>query len=190
MNATPPRKVVAAYFLSLDGVAENPGWAMATWDDVTDASGEELIKTQDTVLMGRRTYDEWVGYWPTSDIEPFASFVNAAPKYVATSEPLDGEWAGTEAITGDLVEFVRELKSRSGGDIGVHGSISVTRSLLVAGLVDELRFVISPTIVGAGKRLLDDLPEIRLELISSTGSPRGNLLAHYHVSGPAAVAKA
>ncbi|MBT9256303.1 dihydrofolate reductase family protein [Phycicoccus sp. KQZ13P-1] len=186
MNTTPSRKVVVAYFLSLDGVAENPGWAMATWDDVTDASGEELIRTQDTVLMGRRTYDEWVGYWPSSDVEPFASFVNAAPKYVATSTPLDGDWAGTEAIDGDLVEFVRELKSRPGGDIGVHGSISVTRSLLAAGLVDELRFVIAPTIVGAGKRLLDDLPETRLELISSTGSPRGNLLAHYRVAVPAA----
>ncbi len=127
MNTT-PRKVVAAYFLSLDGVAENPAWAMATWDDVTDASGEELIQSQDTVLMGRRTYDEWAGYWPTSDIEPFASFVNAAPKYVATSTRLEGEWAGTEAIDGDLVEFVRELKSRPGGDIGVHGSISARAS--------------------------------------------------------------
>lgn len=184
MNATPLRKVVAAYFLSLDGVAENPGWAMATWDDVTDASGEELIRTQDTVLMGRRTYDEWFGYWPTSNIEPFASFVNAAPKYVATSTPLAGEWANTEAVTGDLIEFVRELKSQPGGDIGVHGSIGLTRSLLAAGLIDELRLVIAPTIVGTGRRLLDDLPETRLNLISSTGSPRGNLLAHYRVPGP------
>ena len=187
-TAAAARKVVAAYFLSLDGVAENPGWVMATWDDVTDASGEELITTQDTVLMGRRTYDEWVGYWPTSDIEPFASFVNAAPKYVATSTPLDGDWAGAEAIEGDLVEFVCELRSRSGGAIGIHGSISVTRALLAAGLVDELRLVIAPTIVGTGKRLLDDLPAVRLELISSTVSPCGNLLAHYRIAESVAAA--
>lgn len=187
--ATAARKVVAAYFLSLDGVAENPGWVMATWDDVTDSSGEELITTQDTVLMGRRTYDEWVGYWPTSDIEPFASFVNAAPKYVATSTPLDGHWAGAEAIPGDLVEFVRDLKSRPGRDIGIHGSMSVTRALLAAGLVDELRLVIAPTIVGTGKRLLDDLPAVRFDLISSTCSPRGNLLAHYRLAESATAAE-
>ena len=184
MNTTPStRKVVAAYFLSLDGVAEDPGWVMATWDDETDAVGAEIITTQDVVVMGRRTYDEWAGFWPTSDIEPFASFVNAAPKYVATSTPLDGVWAGSEAIEGDLVEFVRVLKSRPGGDIGVHGSISVTRTLLAAGLLDELQIVTAPIIVGSGTRLLDELPQIRLELISCVGSARGNVLTRYGILG-------
>src|SRR4051794_10019023 len=87
------RKVVAGYFLSLDGVAEAPDRFITAWDDETDASGVELIATQDTVILGRRSYDEWSEFWPTSDIEPFATFINAVPKYVATSTALEPEWA-------------------------------------------------------------------------------------------------
>ncbi|NUR97654.1 MAG: dihydrofolate reductase [Kribbellaceae bacterium] len=178
---TNQRKLVAAYFLSLDGVAEKADQFLTGWDDETDAAGQKLIATQDTVLLGRRTYDEWSGYWPTSDVEPFASFVNAAPKYVATSKPLDDAWSNSHAVTGDLADFVRDLKSRPGGDIGIHGSISVTRSLLDAGLVDELHLVIVPTVVGTGQKLLDALGPVRLETIHGTKTPAGHLLADYRV---------
>lgn len=175
------RKVVAGYFLSLDGVAEAPDRFLTAWDDETDTSGVRLISTQDVVLLGRRTYDEWASFWPTSDIEPFASFINAVPKYVATSRPLEPGWSNSHPVDGDLVDFVRRLKAQPGGDIGVHGSISVTRSLLSAGLVDELRLVVSPTIVGSGQRLLDDLPSTRLETVRSATSPSGHLLVEYRV---------
>ena len=176
------RKVVAAYFLSLDGVAEGADKFLTGWDDETDAAGARLVETQDTVIFGRRTYDEFAGFWPTSDIQPFADFVNAAPKYVATSTPLEAEWANSQAIEGDLAEFVRNLKSEPGGDIGIHGSISVTQSLLAAGVVDELRLVVAPTIVDSGLRLLDGLPAIRLETIRCTRSPSGHLLVDYRVA--------
>ncbi|WP_432884805.1 dihydrofolate reductase family protein [Kribbella sp. CA-245084] len=176
-----PRKVVAGYFLSLDGVAEAPDKFLTGWDDETDAAGKRLIETQDVVILGRRTYDEWSGFWPTSDIEPFASFINAAPKYVATSTPLKAEWSNSQPIEGDLVDFVRTLKSQPGGDIGIHGSISITRALLTAGLVDELRLVVMPTIVGTGQQLLTSLPAIRLETLHSTNTPSGHLLANYRV---------
>ena len=175
------RKVVAAYFLSLDGVAQAPDQFISTWDDETDASGERLIATQDAVVLGRQTYDEWAGFWPGSEIQPFAEFINAVPKYVATSTPLDRGWAGSHVIDGDLVDFVRQLKSQPGGDIGIHGSISVTRALLAAGVVDELRLVVAPTIVGSGKRLLDGPSSIRLETIRSTLSASGNLLVDHRV---------
>ena len=149
------RQVVAAHFLSLDGVAEAPDQFLTTWDDETDAGGERLIATQDAVVLGRRTYDEWAGFWPGSEIQPFADFINAVPKYVASSTPLDREWANSHVVDGDLVDFVRLLKSRPGGDIGIHGSISVTRALLAAGVVDELRFVVAPTVIWSGQRLLD-----------------------------------
>ncbi|WP_427893083.1 dihydrofolate reductase family protein [Kribbella sp. GL6] len=178
---TNERKVVAAYFLSLDGVADKPNEFLTGWDDETDAAGEQLITTQDTVLLGRRTYDEWASYWPTSDVEPFASFVNAAPKYIATSRPLDDAWPNSHAITGDLTDFVRTLKSQPGGDIGIHGSISVTRTLLTAGLVDELHLVIAPTLVGTGQKLLDALGPINLETIHATKTTVGHLLADYRV---------
>jgi dihydrofolate reductase len=176
-----PRKVVGGYFLSLDGVAEAPDQFLTGWDDETDASGKRLIETQDVVILGRRTYDEWAGFWPTSDIEPFASFINATPKYVATSTPLEAEWANAHVIEGDLRDFVRNLKSQPGGDIGIHGSISLTRALLTAGLVDELRLVVIPTIVGTGQQLLADLPAIHLETLHSTTTPGGHLLADYRV---------
>ena len=86
-----PRKVVAGHFLSLDGVAEAPDRFITAWDDETDASGANLIATQDAVILGRRSYDEWAEFWPGSEIQPFASFINAVPKYVATSTPLERE---------------------------------------------------------------------------------------------------
>jgi dihydrofolate reductase len=176
-----PRKVVAAYFLSLDGVAEAPDRFITAWDDETDVSGDKLISTQDAVILGRRSYDEWAGFWPTSEIQPFASFINAVPKYVATSTPLEREWTNSHVIDGALVDFVRQLKGRPGGDIGIHASISVTRTLLAAGLVDELRLVIAPTVAGTGQRLFDGLPAIGLETIRGTASASGYLLVDYRV---------
>jgi dihydrofolate reductase len=84
-------------------------------------------------------------------------------------------------VDGDLVAFVQALKDQPGGDIGVHASISVARTLLAAGVVDELRVVIAPTIAGSGRRLLDELPATRLEAIRSTTSPSGYLLVDYRV---------
>jgi dihydrofolate reductase len=173
------RKVVAFQFLSLDGVAERPDSFVTDWDDVMDASGATLIATQDAVILGRRSYNEWAEFWPGSEIEPFATFINGVAKYVATSAPLEREWANTTVIDGELVEFVRDLKDRPGGDIGVHASISVARELLAAGVVDELRLAIAPVIAGSGRRLLDGLPLIRLESIRSVTSPSGHLLVDY-----------
>ncbi|MDQ2836647.1 MAG: dihydrofolate reductase family protein [Actinomycetota bacterium] len=173
------RKVVAFEFLSLDGVAEDPDRFFTNWDDVVDASGTALIATQDAVILGRHSYDEWAEFWPSSDIEPFATFINGVAKYVATSTPLDREWTHTTVIEDDLVDFVRDLKDRPGGDIGVHASISVTQTLLAAGIVDELRLAIAPVIVGSGRRLFDGLPLSSLELIRGATSPSGYLLAGY-----------
>src|SRR5213592_2287883 len=141
-----PRKVVAGYILSLDGVAEAPDRFITAWDDETDASGANLIETQDAVILGRRSYDEWAAFWPGSEIEPFATFINQVTKYVATSTPLEREWRNATAVNGEVVDFVQDLKAQPGGDIGVHASISLIQSLLSASAVDELRLVIAPTI--------------------------------------------
>jgi dihydrofolate reductase len=177
------RKVVAYELLSLDGVADDPDAFIDDWDDVMDANLGQVIATQDAVVLGRRTYDEWAGFWPGSDIEPFATFINGVTKYVATSTPLEREWTDATAVPGDLAEFVHSLKQRPGGDIGVHGSLSVARSLLAAGVVDELRLVIAPAFAGAGPRLLEGLPPTRLESLSTTTSPTGHLLVDYRVTG-------
>jgi dihydrofolate reductase len=175
------RKVVAYELLSLDGVAEDPDAFIKDWDDAMDANLAAVIASQDAVILGRGSYEEWAAFWPGSEIQPFAPFINGVSKYVATSTPLDKDWANATAIDGDLVEFVRDLKDKPGGDIGVHASIKVVQVLLAAGVVDELRVVISPMIAGSGRRLLDGLPTIRFETIKSTTSPTGHLLVDYRV---------
>jgi len=175
------RKIVVYELVSLDGVAEAPDTFFA-WDDAIDARLGTDIATQDAVILGRHSYDEWAAFWPSSQIEPFATFINGVAKHVATSTPLDREWANATVIDGGLVEFIRGLRQQPGGDIGVHASLSVARALLAADVVDELRLVIGPMIVGHGRRLLDDLPTIRLELIRSEISPTGSLLVDYRVA--------
>jgi dihydrofolate reductase len=175
------RKIVVYELLSLDGVAEAPDQFFADWDDAMEANLASVIATQDSVILGRRSYDEWARYWPGSDIEPFASFINQVEKHVATSTPLDRDWADATAVDGDLVEFVKGLKTRPGGAIGVHASISVAQALFAADVVDELRLVVAPTIVGSGRRLLDGLASLRLESIRVERSPSGYLLLDYRV---------
>jgi dihydrofolate reductase len=175
------RKIVVYELLSLDGVAEDPDTFFADWDDAMDANLAAVIATQDAVILGRRSYAEWARFWPSSQIQPFATFINGVTKYVATSTPLDRDWANATALDGGLVEFVRELTQGSGGDVGVHASISVAQSRLAAEVVDELRLVIAPRIAGRGRRLLDGLPPIELESIRSEISPTGYLLVDYRV---------
>ena len=156
------RKVVVYELLSLDGVAESPDRFFSDWDDAMDANLAAVIGTQDAVILGRRSYDEWAEFWPSSDLQPFATFINEVAKYVATSSPLDRDWANSTVIERELVEFVRDLKQQRGGDVGVHASISVAQALLAADVVDELRLVIFPAIAGNGRRLLDGVPPMQL----------------------------
>src|SRR5438105_14982555 len=176
------RKIVVYELLSLDGVAEDPDRFFTNWDDAMEANLAAVIATQDAVILGRRSYTEWAQFWPSSQIEPFATFINGVTKYVATSTPLDRDWANATRIDRELVEFVRDLKQQPGGDVGLHASISVAQTLLAADLVDELRLVIAPAIAGHGRRLLDGLPSIQLESIRSEVSPTGSLLVDYRVT--------
>src|SRR3954454_9794592 len=111
------RKVVAYSLVSLDGVAEAPDRFFADWDEVMDANLARVIATQDTVVLGRRSHDEWADYWPGSDVEPFATFINGVEKRVATSTPLEAGWARATAVEGGLAEHVRDLRGRRGADI-------------------------------------------------------------------------
>jgi len=176
------RKVVLYELLSLDGVAEDPDKFFIDWDEAMEANLAAVIATQDAVILGRRSYDEWSEFWPGSEIEPFATFINDVAKYVASSTPLGRQWHNATAIEGGLVQFVQDLKNSSGGDIGVHASISVAQALLAADAIDELRLVVAPAIAGRGRRLLDGLPPLRLESLRSAMSPSGYLLADYRIS--------
>lgn len=175
------RKVVVYELLSVDGVAESPDSFILDWDEVMDSNLADVIATQDAVILGRRSYDEWAAYWPASEIQPFAAFINAVPKHVATSRPLDPGWNASEAIEGDPVAFVRDLKATDGGDIGVHASISLARALIAGGVVDELRLVVAPAVAGPGERLLDGLEPLRLQTLETVTTPSGALLLAYRI---------
>ncbi len=175
------RKVVAYELLSLDGVAEHPDEFVTDFDEAMQEHLSHVISSQDTVLLGRRTYDDWAGFWPTSDVEPFASFINGIDKFVATSTMPRQAWPNTTVIDGALHQFVTTLRQQSGGDIGVHGSISLVQSLLEVGLVDELRLVIAPTLTMHGRRLFDKGLPTRLTLTRHIVSPAGYLLLDFNV---------
>ena len=176
------RKVVAYELLSLDGVAEDPDEFITDWDDAMGANLGRVIATQDAVLLGRRTYDDWARFWPTSDIQPFASFINGVEKFVVTSTPPGEIWPPTTVVDSDLVDLVTELRHRSGGDIGVHGSIALTQSLLELSLVDELRLVIAPALHMQGRKLFDRGLTRRLTLTRQVTSPSGYLLLDFQVN--------
>jgi dihydrofolate reductase len=173
------RQVVLYELLSLDGVAELPDRFITDWDEAMDANLRSVIQSQDAVILGRRSYEEWADFWPGSEIEPFATFINGVSKYVATSRPLDRGWANAQAISGGLIEFLDELRRQPGADIGVHASVSLARALLAAGAVDELKLVVAPAVAGEGRRLLEGLPAVRLEPVRSVTSPAGYLLLDY-----------
>ncbi|MGN6611992.1 MAG: dihydrofolate reductase family protein [Angustibacter sp.] len=181
------RKVVLYTLMALDGAVDHPEQYFApepgqvpVFDAEMDAFEAEVIGAQDAVLLGRRMYDEWAQFWPTASHEPFASFINGVQKYVVTSSPLTHDWGQVEALTGPLDAAVRDLTSRPGGDIGVHGSIELARALLRAHLVDELRLVVAPSTGWEGRRLFEPGDDRRhLQLTSSRSTPSGALLLTY-----------
>ena len=175
------RKVVAYELLSLDGVAEQPDEYITEFDEVMQENLGRIIAAQDTVVLGRRTYDDWAAFWPTSEIEPFASFINGVQKFVVSSTPPEPLWENTGLVAGRPEDFVLELKQQSGRAIGIHGSISLIQSLLAAGVVDELQLVIAPAVHQRGRKLFDGGSAMRLSLIRGVVSPTGYLLLGYQV---------
>ena len=126
------------------------------------------------MLLGRKTYEEWSNFWPDSNIEPFATFINNTPKYVASKTLSSLGWPQSSLLSGDLRDEVAALKSKPGKAIGVHGSISLVQTLLDAGLIDELKLVICPAIAGQGRRLFSrDGDPIQLDLQSAQTTPGG-----------------
>ena len=175
------RKVVAYELVSLDGVAEDPMDYITDWDDEMDANLGCVIADQDAVLLGRRTWDDWAAFWPESDIEPFATFINNVQKFVVTSTPPAPDWEPTAVVEGDLATFVKDLKRQPGGDIGLHGSISLTQTLLEERLIDEIRLVIAPALQMRGRRLFEKAAQTRMTLTRGVTSQTGYLLLDYQV---------
>jgi dihydrofolate reductase len=175
---SPVGRIVSSFFISLDGVVEAPDrWHFPYFDDeMGDAVGKALATTE-ALLMGRVLYEEWAGYWPGSDDEPFASFINDTPKYVVSSTLRDATWRNTTIVDGDVASRLRELKDGTDGDIGISGSATLVRWLLANGLLDRLNLMVHPIVVGEGRRLFEGgaTYPLRLESQEAFGSGVLNL---------------
>jgi dihydrofolate reductase len=182
-------KLVLYTLVSLDGATEDPHRyfpetpdrpGAPVFDDDLGRYEEAMLARQEAVLLGRTTYDEWSRYWPTSDEQPFADFINSVPKYVVTSTPLEGAWSPAEAVAGSLPELVARLKEQHAGDIGVHASITLAKSLLAQGLVDELCLAVGRVLDPVGPRLFDEVPElVEMQLLEAAPTSSGSVWLRY-----------
>ena len=188
------RKLRIVEHISLDGViqhsADDDGFPYSDWtgpyrspagrDAMTAAYGD----TYD-LLLGRRTYDIWSGFWPKAPSSPMSDRLNAAKKFIATHRPSSLAWGPVEAVGPDLVEGVRRVKSTEGPDLILSGSSTLTTPLLEHGLADELLLVTYPVLLGTGKRLLAErTPARSFELVTTKAFPSGIIFNTYKAGGP------
>jgi dihydrofolate reductase len=193
------RKLKLIEHISLDGVIQAPGgpeedtsngFAHGGWSvPHADAAGGEAIFAAHgeacDLLLGRRTYDTWSGFWPKAPKSPIADMFNAATKYVATHRPKSLEWGPVEDLGTDIVEGIRRIKARNGPHLIVWGSSTLTPVLLEHGLADEVLLLVFPVLLGTGKRLFSEgTPPRELKLVSTKAVPSGVVISTYKPSGP------
>ncbi|VTR94334.1 deaminase : Dihydrofolate reductase OS=Arcticibacter svalbardensis MN12-7 GN=ADIARSV_1878 PE=4 SV=1: RibD_C [Gemmata massiliana] len=179
------RKIKVIAHTSLDGVIspENEGsggWTAPYRSPKGAALVAEAQGTHFDLLLGRRTYDLWAGFWPKAPSSPFADRLNAATKYVATAQPEGLEWGPVSHLGADVVDRVRGLKASDGPDLVVWGSTTVTSVLFKEELVDEVVLCVIPVLLGRGKRFFSDSADPReLAFVSSKATPTGVLINTY-----------
>jgi dihydrofolate reductase len=165
------RKVVAVELVSLDGVMESPEkWAFSYSNDEMAEANAAGMATSDALLLGRVTYEEMAAFWPSQPGgTPMVDYINSVRKHVVSGileEPL--EWNNSTLIKGNVAEEITELKQQPGKDITILGSGALVRSLLRDGLVDELKLMVHPLVLGGGKRLFEEGGDRQsLELVES-----------------------
>src|SRR6266404_2958089 len=182
-------RIVITEFVSLDGVMEAPGggedYEHAGWTFEIDRGAEgDKFKLDETfaseaLLLGRVTYEGFAAAWPSVENE-FADKFNSMPKYVVSSTLETAEWSNSTVLSGDVVEEVSKLKQEQDGDIVVHGSARLAQALIEHDLVDELRLMVFPVVLGSGKRLFGDTTDKkRLELVDTKTVGDGALILTY-----------
>ena len=194
-------RILVTEFISLDGVVQAPGgpdedrdggfahggWSHPFFDpEVMGQAWNDALGSADALLYGRRTWQGMAAAWPERAGDPFADQMNAIPKYVVSSSLGDDDMAwNTTRIPGDeAVERIRELRGQDGGDLVVMGSATLVRTLLAEGLVDELRLMLEPVLLGGGKSIFPEDGGLRtLELVSTVTAATGTIVNTYRVAG-------
>src|SRR4051794_18893730 len=194
------RPLVVTTFLTLDGVMQAPGgpqedpsggfphggWLVPFADEDMGRQMVEWFAPAQDFLLGRFTYETFVAYWPQVSVEedPIAAALNGKPKHVASRTLTSLGWSGARLIEGDVVPAVRELVAEDGGELQVHGSAGLVQTLLENDLVDELRLIVFPVVLGEGKRLFGTgtMPST-WRLTASRSTSTGALIAVYRRAG-------
>jgi dihydrofolate reductase len=189
--------ISATLSMSLDGVIQAPGrpdedtrdgfasggWAVPYNDDVMAQRMGEGMASSGAMLFGRRTYEDFHGYWPQQTDNPFTPYLNQVTKYVVSntlSEPLP--WQNSVLLSGDPAASVAGLKAEPGPDLAIVGSARLVGSLLSAKLIDRLVLLVHPLVLGQGRRLFDERgPGVDFELIDSLPTSKGVIIATYQV---------
>lgn len=203
------RRIITTAFVSLDGVMQAPGgpdedptggfrhggWVAPYWDDALGSSMGEVFSKPFDLLLGRRTYDIFAAHWPhvqtdpaTSDFDALnheiATLFNRVTKYVATHVPETLSWQNSQALGTDVVATLRDLKRTDGPDLLTQGSSALIQTLLAHDLIDEIRLLIYPLLLGRGKRLFGEgIPPAAFTLTKAITSPSGVLIATYARAG-------
>lgn len=191
------RKLIVLTFVTLDGVMQAPGgpeedsegkftqggWSVGYWDEVMNGVMSEQMGHPFDLLLGRKTYDIFAAYWPTSE-EPGAKELNKARKYVVSRTPKNLSWENSVLVTGDVVAEIKRLKDQDGPELQVHGSGNLIQTLFKNDLVDEFWLKIFPVTIGGGKPLFGEgtIPA-SFKLTNSLASPQGVLVANYTRDG-------
>jgi dihydrofolate reductase len=180
------RKVIVVEFLSLDGVMESPEeWAFSYSNAEMEEENASGMEASDAMLLGRVTYQEFASYWPyqNSADQPFTDYLNNVPKFVVSTtleEPL--EWQNSTLIKGNVAEAIAKLKRRPGKDIAILGSGALVNTLMQHELIDELRLMIHPVVLGGGKRLFEDGGDQKgLKLVNSKTFSTGVVYLTYQL---------
>ena len=195
------RKIITTTFITLDGVMQAPGgskedtsegfkyggWQM-DWnekDEVADNIMNKLMSEPFDLLLGRRTYDIFAGYWPNHpEIENVATPFNSAKKYVVSHKPFKLSWESSVLITGDVVAELKKLKNSDSPDLWVWGSGNLIQTLLKHHLIDRMHIWTYPATIGSGKRLFAEGTEAQgVKLVESQTSPKGVIMATYEPAG-------
>ena len=196
------RKVIVAEQISIDGVIQSHGapeddpsgdfrlggWVVPYTDDAIGQHLQDLLSQPFELLLGRRTYGIFAAYWPRvpvdSERRAIADLFNSVPKHVATHRSDTLDWQNSHALEGDLADAIRALKHQDGVNLLTWGSGAMVRQLLATGLVDELRLLIYPVVLGRGKRLFGDNAQVSaFTLAHSNSTPGGVLITRYVRSG-------
>ena len=190
--------IVANLFLTLDGVYQAPGgreedtegnfafggWQAPVSDDEAGASIADQISRMDALLLGRKTYDIFAGFWPTAPEEEGSKPLNDATKYVASRGRPRLDWERSVLLEGEVPDAINRLKQEDGPELQVHGSGNLLQTLIRHGLVDEFQLLVFPVLVGSGKRLFaDGTVPAALKLIDSRASPSGVIIGRYEPAG-------